>query len=85
MVATTNPNRTVALDPNFGDAWAYAYKFELIYGTPEEQQAVLDRCVQTEPHQGERWIAVSKDYRNFKMKTADILREVASKIRVDPA
>jgi pre-mRNA-processing factor 6 len=25
--------RTVKLDPDFGDAWAYYYKFELQFGT----------------------------------------------------
>lgn len=25
--------RTVKIDPDYGDAWAYFYKFELQYGT----------------------------------------------------
>ena len=25
--------RTVKVDPDYGDAWAYYYKFELIHGT----------------------------------------------------
>lgn len=25
--------RTVKIDPDFGDAWAYFYKFELLHGT----------------------------------------------------
>lgn len=26
-------NKTVKIDPDLGDAWAYFYKFELIHGT----------------------------------------------------
>jgi len=26
-------NRTLKIEPDFGDAWAYFYKFELIHGT----------------------------------------------------
>jgi len=75
--------RTLALDQNFGDAWAYAYKFELTYGVPEQQKEVLDQCVAAEPHQGEKWIKVSKNPKNFRWKTEQILMEVAAGIRVD--
>jgi len=80
--ARTWLKRTIGLDQNFGDAWAYAYKFELQHGTPESQLSLVDKCVTAEPHQGEKWIAVSKDPKNHRLKTAQILAEVASGIRV---
>lgn len=34
--------RTVKIDPDFGDAWAFFYKFELLHGTQVSQRnAVL--------------------------------------------
>ena len=32
--------RTVKLDPDLGDAWINFYKFELLHGTPEQQEEV---------------------------------------------
>eukprot|EP00191_Tetraselmis_sp_GSL018_P019287 CAMPEP_0177592198 /NCGR_PEP_ID=MMETSP0419_2-20121207/8425_1 /TAXON_ID=582737 /ORGANISM="Tetraselmis sp., Strain GSL018" /LENGTH=893 /DNA_ID=CAMNT_0019083035 /DNA_START=192 /DNA_END=2870 /DNA_ORIENTATION=- len=48
-------NRAVTLEPDIGDFWAMYYKFEVQFGTPEQQQEVLNRCVSAEPHHGERW------------------------------
>eukprot|EP01012_Entosiphon_sulcatum_P018062 TRINITY_DN22807_c0_g1_i1.p1 TRINITY_DN22807_c0_g1~~TRINITY_DN22807_c0_g1_i1.p1 ORF type:complete len:943 (-),score=212.04 TRINITY_DN22807_c0_g1_i1:27-2855(-) len=53
-------NRAVALDPDYGDAWAFFYRFELQHGTEETATAVLKRCVEAEPKHGERWVSVSK-------------------------
>ena len=36
-------NRTVKLDPDFGDAWINFYKFELVHGTPEQAEEVKKR------------------------------------------
>lgn len=67
-------NRTVKIDPDFGDAWAYFYKFEMLLGTDEHQQEVLTRCIAAEPKHGEEWCKVSKNIANWCFKTEDVLK-----------
>uniref|UniRef100_A0A914YJP7 Pre-mRNA splicing factor n=1 Tax=Panagrolaimus superbus TaxID=310955 RepID=A0A914YJP7_9BILA len=74
--------RTVNLDKDFGDAWAYYYKFETIHGTPEQKDAVKKRCIAEEPRHGETWQSISKDVKNWKKKTGEILDAVAAKLEV---
>lgn len=73
--------RTVALDPKYGDAWAYYYKFELEYGTSEAQEHVLNECVKAEPNRGEEWIKVSKHIDHSTWKTEQILKEVIGNLK----
>eukprot|EP00455_Lapot_gusevi_P044895 TRINITY_DN5682_c0_g1_i2.p1 TRINITY_DN5682_c0_g1~~TRINITY_DN5682_c0_g1_i2.p1 ORF type:complete len:977 (+),score=316.05 TRINITY_DN5682_c0_g1_i2:61-2931(+) len=73
-------NRSVTLNPDLGDSWIYFYKFELQYGLPEQQKAVVDRCVQADPRHGELWCQVSKAIGNSRLKTPDILVRAASMI-----
>lgn len=74
-------NRTVKIDPDFGDAWAFFYKFELIYGTEEQQNEVIERCNAAEPKHGEDWCKVSKNIANWCFKTADVLKAVVKNIK----
>lgn len=69
-------NRTVKIDPDFGDAWAYFYKFELNYGTEAQQNEIIERCNATEPKHGEEWCKVSKNISNWCFKTTEILKAV---------
>lgn len=34
-------NKTVKIDPDLGDAWAYYYKFEQIHGTEVSMRCLL--------------------------------------------
>ncbi|XP_076648059.1 pre-mRNA processing factor 6 [Halictus rubicundus] len=70
-------NRTVKIDPDLGDAWAYFYKFELLNGTEEQQEDVKKRCVTAEPHHGENWCKVSKNIVNWCLSIDQILILVA--------
>ncbi|XP_033726483.1 pre-mRNA-processing factor 6-like [Pecten maximus] len=70
-------NRTVRIDPDLGDAWAYFYKFELQHGTEESQSNILTRCVSADPRHGENWCQVSKDIENWRLRTEQILPLVA--------
>lgn len=70
-------NRTVKIDPDLGDAWAYFYKFELLNGTEEQQDDVKKRCIAAEPHHGENWCKVSKNITNWCLNTDQILILVA--------
>ena len=74
--------RTVKLEPDLGDAWAYYYKFEVAYGTDEQQRDVRTRCKQAEPRHGEEWTRVSKAVLNWKLKTEDILVKCAEELAV---
>ncbi|VDO82989.1 unnamed protein product [Schistosoma margrebowiei] len=72
--------RTVKLEPDLGDAWAYFYKFELQHGTEDQQKEVYRRCVTAEPHHGEVWCQISKDPKNWRLKTKDLLKIAAETI-----
>uniref|UniRef100_A0A8P4GFJ2 Pre-mRNA-processing factor 6 n=1 Tax=Dicentrarchus labrax TaxID=13489 RepID=A0A8P4GFJ2_DICLA len=73
--------RTVKIEPDLGDAWAFFYKFELQHGTEEQQEEVRKRCENAEPRHGELWCAESKHVLNWQKKTGEILAGVASKIK----
>ena len=59
-------HRATKLDPQFGDAWAAYYKFELQYGSEKQQEDVRKHCVQAEPSRGEIWTMISKHADNWK-------------------
>lgn len=75
-------NRTVKIDPDLGDAWAYYYKFESLHGTEDQQEDVKKRCINAEPHHGEHWCAVSKDIANWRKKTEEILVMAANHLTI---
>lgn len=72
-------NIVVKLNSDFGDGWAWLYKFEYLQGEQNEEE-VLKQCCQVEPRHGVEWCKVSKDPKNWKLKTKDILLCVASKL-----
>ncbi|CAM2102295.1 pre-mRNA-processing factor 6 isoform X1 [Lepidochelys kempii] len=74
-------HRTVKIDSDLGDAWAFFYKFELQHGTEEQQEEVKKRCENAEPRHGELWCEVSKDIENWQKKIGEILVVVAAKIK----
>ncbi|XP_026545088.1 pre-mRNA-processing factor 6 [Notechis scutatus] len=74
-------HRTVKIDSDLGDAWAFFYKFELQHGTEEQQEEARKRCENAEPRHGELWCEVSKDISNWQSKIGEILMLVAAKIK----
>lgn len=72
----------IKIDSDLGDAWAYYYKFELLYGTPEQQKEVVERCIAAEPKHGEEWCKVSKNIVNWCYKTEDVLKSVVKLISI---
>ena len=70
--------RAVTINADYGDAWAYFYKFEVQHGTEDQQKEVLKKAVEAEPHHGELWIKVSKDLNNTRLNTEQILKKVAA-------
>ncbi|CAG7718069.1 unnamed protein product [Allacma fusca] len=75
-------NRTLKIEPDLGDAWAYYYKFELLHGTEDSLKEILRRCSHAEPHHGEAWCQVSKNIKNWKKQTDEILILVAKDLPI---
>lgn len=75
-------NRTIKIDPDLGDAWAYFYKFEFQYGTEEQQNEILQRCLTAEPKHGEIWCKTSKNIKNWNYKTDEILKAIVKVLDV---
>merc|ERR1711868_28903 len=62
--------RTVKLEPDFGDAWIYFYRFECLHGTTDQQSDVLLRCKN------------SKNIKHWKQKTEFFLIAAAKEIEI---
>ncbi|KAF4792124.1 pre-mRNA-processing factor 6-like protein [Turdus rufiventris] len=74
-------HRTLKIDSDLGDAWAFFYKFEIQHGTEEQQEEVRRCCENAESRHGELWCDVSKDVENWQKKTREILMLVAAKLK----
>ncbi|KAI8384838.1 PRP1 splicing factor, N-terminal-domain-containing protein [Radiomyces spectabilis] len=72
--------KAVQIDPDYGDAFAWWYKFELQYGLEEQQAIVIKRCIAAEPHHGEVWQSTAKDVANIGLKTEGILKLCIEKL-----
>ena len=59
------------------------FKFEVIHGTPEQQEDVKSRCVQAEPKHGELWCKYSKNLELWQKKI-DFFLTVAAKELMPP-
>ncbi|CAG8498054.1 301_t:CDS:10 [Ambispora gerdemannii] len=70
--------KAIKVNPDWGDSWAWFYKFELQHGTEQHQQDVISRCVASEPHHGEKWQVVAKDINNVGKNIEEILKMVAN-------
>ena len=75
-------NKTVKIDPDLGDAWAWYYKIETLIGTEDQMQEVNKWCVAADPHRAEHWCQVSKDIANWRKKTPEIMQQVAEKLPI---
>jgi len=73
-------NRAITLNADYGDAWAYYYRFLRDHGTPEEQQQVLKKAIDSNPRHGQLWTAVSKASGNSHLNTQQILEQVAQSL-----
>lgn len=74
--------RTLKIEPDFGDAWAHWCRFEQLHGTKELQDEVGQRCLAAEPHHGDLWCTISKDIRNVGLNTEEILKAVAKVVPI---
>jgi pre-mRNA-processing factor 6 len=76
--AATWFTKAVVLDPDFGDAWVWYWKFLEMHGTDEKKAEVLSRVAATEPKHGEVWQSVNKDPKNFRKGPEEILKLAAT-------
>ncbi|KAL4746791.1 hypothetical protein BDW72DRAFT_184209 [Aspergillus terricola var. indicus] len=72
--------KAIISNSDFGDAWAWYYKFLLQHGTDEKRADVISKCVLSEPKHGEVWQAIAKDPANAYKSTEDILKLVADSL-----
>lgn len=73
--------KSITVNPDIGDLWAYLYTFELEHGTKEQQMEIITKCQAANPRHGIMWSEVSKTNAKFFATTASILEELASRLR----
>ena len=74
----TDVHAHVTLNTDYGDNWAWYYKFELQHGDADKTKAVEKRCMDAEPTHGPLWCQVSKALENSKLSTLQVLKKVAA-------
>lgn len=72
----------MALNKDYGDAWAHYYKFELEFGDTEAQKSVFKKCKDAQPTHGELWCSISKVVENWKKKPEEILLKACDLITI---
>ncbi|PVH97188.1 TPR-like protein [Periconia macrospinosa] len=77
--AATWFTKAVVLDPDYGDAWVWYWKFLEEHGTNEKKEEVLARCAAAEPRHGEIWQQVNKDPKSFRKSAEEVLKIAAAK------
>lgn len=75
--------RSLELDSDFGDSWATLVAFEMEHGNEAAVQQTLDRVEKAEPKYGDLWVSVSKKVGNERLRTAEVVRQAAHKVKKD--
>jgi len=73
----------LSVNPDYGDAWVYHYKNEVLFGNEQRVEDILTKCESANPHHGEIWVSLSKKVENWKLKTKDILLKAADTIELE--
>jgi pre-mRNA-processing factor 6 len=72
--------KAIVADSDYGDGWAWYYKFLMQHGTEEKRADVVSKCISMEPKHGEIWQSIAKDPVNAYRSTEEILKLVANTI-----
>ncbi|KAF2495352.1 hypothetical protein BU16DRAFT_572727 [Lophium mytilinum] len=72
--AATWFEKALVLDSDYGDAWAWYYKFLEQHGTEEKKAEVLSKISLAEPKHGEFWQSVAKDPKNVGKGFEELLK-----------
>ena len=75
--------RSIALNPKFGDGWAYYYKFEESLGESGNLKEIIEKCREIVPTKGEAWREIAKKVENWREDVLTILVKVAQTIIID--
>ncbi|KIW03038.1 hypothetical protein, variant [Verruconis gallopava] len=78
--AVTWFEKAIIVDPDWGDSWAWYYKFLIQHGTEEKKAEVLAQCAKAAPRHGEVWQRIAKDPANNGLKVEDILMRAVKEI-----
>eukprot|EP01060_Flectonema_neradi_P015352 TRINITY_DN21990_c0_g1_i1.p1 TRINITY_DN21990_c0_g1~~TRINITY_DN21990_c0_g1_i1.p1 ORF type:complete len:927 (+),score=227.63 TRINITY_DN21990_c0_g1_i1:30-2783(+) len=79
---------TTAEHPDYGDGWAFYYRFEVQHGTEEQRAEVIKNCVSASPKYGHSWVLVTKDPKNAtvagcRLSTEEVLKAVCRELVVE--
>jgi len=78
--ARTWYDRSVTLQPDLGDGWAYWYSLEVQHGTDQTRAVVAKRCTNANPRHGEVWQRIVKSpgakFPDTKEKLLAVVKEV---------
>lgn len=72
--------KAAVLDPDYGDTWAWWYKFLVQHGTDEKRNEVVAKCVLNEPKHGEVWAKIRKSPENAGKNFEEVLKMVAKEL-----
>jgi pre-mRNA-processing factor 6 len=72
--------KAILVDPDYGDTWAWYWKFLQQHGSEEKREDVLSKLTVTEPRHGEVWQRVAKDPRARFKNSEEILKAVAKEL-----
>lgn len=72
--------KAIMLDADYGDTWAWFYKFLLQHGTDEKKEDVISKCVMAEPKHGEVWQRIAKDPKNAGKGVEEILKMTTAEL-----
>lgn len=73
--------RTILLNPQFGDGWAYYYYLESINGSKEILQDINESIKKAKPNKGELWRSISKQIQNTGIGSLEVLKRVVAIIQ----
>ncbi|KAJ5585373.1 uncharacterized protein N7459_005173 [Penicillium hispanicum] len=72
--------KAIVSDSDYGDGWAWYYKFLMQHGTEDKRSDVVSKCINTEPKHGEVWQSIAKDPVNASKSTEEVLKIVANTV-----
>ncbi|KAF5641388.1 pre-mRNA-splicing factor prp1 [Fusarium sp. NRRL 25303] len=72
--------KALVLDSDYGDSWAWYYRFLCQHGTEEKRADVVTKCVLNEPRHGEIWQTIAKKPTNARKSCEEILKLVAEEL-----
>jgi len=72
--------KAILVDPDYGDTWAWYWKFLVQHGNEEKREDVLSKLTVTEPRHGEVWQRVAKDPKARYKNPEEILKAVAKEL-----